>query len=552
MSCGWEGSPLAEALQKAETLWAEEIVLEVPDGRGVAALVNATPIRDDDGELVSFVVTLQDLAPLRELGQHRAEFLAMVSRELLGPLTSIKGSVDTLLNLEPNLDPAETRQFFGIIRDQSEHMRDLVGDLLDVARIATGDLALDREPVELRSLVDEARRRFDIAGVVDNITVEAPADLPRLMADRRRMVQVLGNLLGASRFTREPAVVTVSAENQDPHVAVSVAVSVSETGLSADRVGLPDLFGVLASVDGREGGWPRSGTGLGLTVCRGIVEAHGGRVRVDNHGPGLGWRYVFTIPAEDSASSAVPRADVSGRGLGTATSILVVDDDPQTLRYIRDTLARAGYHPLAASDSEVARQLLISEQPGLALLDVGLSGADAMELMDAVRTTADVPVLLLSEYGRDGDIAHALEMGASDYLVKPFSPTELEARVGAALRRGVDLRGRAPSGLYQLGDLSMDYDLREVRLAGSPVELTAMEFDLLRELAVHEGRAVSYDRILRQVWRRVNPELRSRVRSMVKNIRQKLQDDVASPSFIVTVPRVGYRMGVRDAADENS
>ncbi len=544
----WLGElPLAQALRNAETVWAEEIVLEVPDGRSVAALVNATPIHGDDGELMSFVVTLQDLAPLRELGQHRAEFLAMVSRELLGPLTSIKGSIDTLLNLEPNLDRTETRQFFNIIRDQSEHMRDLVGDLLDVARIATGDLALAPEPIELRALVEETRRRFDASGVVDNVIVEVPAELPRIMADRRRMVQVLGNLLGgAARFSREPTVVRVSAERQDPHVAVSVTVSMSESGRGMSGAGLPDLFGVLASADGREGVWPPGGTGLGLTVCRGIVEAHGGRVRVDDHGPGLGWRYVFTIPTADAASPAAPRADASGCGRSADTAVLVVDEDPQALRYIRDTLAGAGYRPLAASDAEQALHLLASDQPSLALLDLGLSDANAVELMDSVQTTADVPVMLLSEYGRDGDIAHALEMGASDYLVKPFSPTELTARVGAALRRGVDTRRPDPSGRYDLGDLSIDYDLREVRLAGSPVELTAMEFDLLRELAAHEGRAVTYDRILRRVWRRVNPEQRSLVRSMVKNIRRKLRDDMVSPSFIVTVPRVGYRMGARD------
>ena len=545
----WLGElALADALGNAETVWAEEIVLAVPDGRSVAALVNATPIHGDDGELMSFVVTLQDLAPLRELGRSRAEFLAMVSRELLGPLTSIKGSIDTLLNLEPNLDPAETRQFFGIIRDQSEHMRDLVGDLLDVARIATGDLALAPEPVELGVLVEEARRRFGAGGTVDNITVVVPTDLPRIMADRRRMVQVLGNLLGgAGRFSREPTVIRVSAENQDPHVAVSVSVSMSEENRRTSGAGLPDLFGVLASADGRERGWSPNGTGLGLTVCQGIVEAHGGRVQVDDQGPNLGWRYVFTIPTEDAASSSTtPKADASSRRGRNETAILVVDDDPQALRYIRDTLAGAGYHPLVASDSEQALRLLASEQPGLAMLDLGLSGANAIELMDAVRTTADVPVMLLSEYGRDGDIAHALEMGASDYLVKPFSPTELTARVGAALRRGVDSRRPDPTGRYQLGNLSIDYDLREVRLAGTPVDLTAMEFDLLRELAVHEGRAVSYDWILRQVWRRVNPKQRSLVRSMVKNIRRKLQDDVVSPSFIVTVPRVGYRMGAHD------
>ena len=194
---------------------------------------------------------------------------------------------------------------------------------------------------------------------------------------------------------------------------------------------------------------------------------------------------------------------------------------------------------MVASEPEEALQLLASERPHLALLDLGLAGADALELMDAVQTAADVPVVLLSGYGRDRDISQALELDASDYLVKPFSPTELEARMGAALRRGVDPRRPEPSDRYQLGDLVIDYDLREVRLAGHLVELTAMEFDLLRLLSVNAGRVLTYDQILRLV----NPAHRYAVRSMVKNLRRKLGDDAANPSYIVTVPRVGYRMG---------
>ncbi|MDE2786494.1 MAG: winged helix-turn-helix domain-containing protein [Chloroflexota bacterium] len=123
------------------------------------------------------------------------------------------------------------------------------------------------------------------------------------------------------------------------------------------------------------------------------------------------------------------------------------------------------------------------------------------------------------------------------------------ARVVSALRRGIEFDETRLTGQYEIGALAIDYDLREARLSGRLVELTTMEFDLLRELSVNAGRAVTYDQIMRRVWRRANPERRSLVRSMVKNIRRKLGDDVASPSFIVTVPRVGYRMGEASAAN---
>ena len=139
-----EEFPLAQALSTGETVRAEEIVIEVPGGGSVTTLVNATPIRSQEGEVVSVVVTLQDMTPLEEMERLRAEFLAMVSHELRTPLTSIKGSAATLTETVSDLDPAEMLQFFRIISEQADYMRDLIGDLLDVARIETGELSGSR------------------------------------------------------------------------------------------------------------------------------------------------------------------------------------------------------------------------------------------------------------------------------------------------------------------------------------------------------------------------------------------------------------------------
>ena len=149
---------LVEALSAGETVRAEELVLRVPDGRSVTVLLNATPIPSEGGGIASYVVTLQDLAPLEEQERLRAEFLAMVSHELRTPLAAVKGSADTLL--EADLDPAEMRQFHQIIRDQSDSMRELIGDLLDVARIETGTLSVRPAIANVAEMVDEARGRF--------------------------------------------------------------------------------------------------------------------------------------------------------------------------------------------------------------------------------------------------------------------------------------------------------------------------------------------------------------------------------------------------------
>ena len=146
--------PLAEALSAGETVRAEEMVLSVPDGRSVTALVNATPIRSEEGLIESFVMTLQDMTPLEELERMRAEFLGMVSHELRTPLTSIRGSATTLLEGASAMHPAEMRQFYRIIVEQSDRMGGLISNLVDVARIETATLPVDPSPVKVTDIVD--------------------------------------------------------------------------------------------------------------------------------------------------------------------------------------------------------------------------------------------------------------------------------------------------------------------------------------------------------------------------------------------------------------
>ena len=196
--------PMAQQLSSAETVRAEEITLSVPDGRRVTTLVNATPIRSADGAVESMVVTLQDLAPLEELERQRAEFLSMVSHELRTPLISIKGSTATVLGASPAPAPAEMLQFFRVIDGQADRMRGLIADLLDQGRIETGTLSVSLEPAEVAGLVDQARSTFLGSGGGHALSIDLPEDLPRVMADPGRIVQVLNNLFSnASRHSPE-------------------------------------------------------------------------------------------------------------------------------------------------------------------------------------------------------------------------------------------------------------------------------------------------------------------------------------------------------------
>ena len=265
--------PITLALGSGETVRAEEITLSTPDGRSVTTLINATPIPSQDGAVDSVVVTLQDLAPLEELDRMRSEFLGMVSHELRTPLAAIKGSTAAVLGGVRNFAPAETRAFFRVVDEQADRMIGLVADLLDAGRIDAGTLSIAPEPTEVAALVEGARTAFLSGGGRHAVMIDLPPDLPRVMADRERIAQVLGNLLAnAARQVPESSPIRVVAERDGVHVAISVA----DEGRGIAPGQLAQLFRKYSVAAGGEGGV--RGSGLGLAICKGLVEAHGGRI----------------------------------------------------------------------------------------------------------------------------------------------------------------------------------------------------------------------------------------------------------------------------------
>ena len=527
------GVPLAGVLRDAEAVRALEVMLSVPDGRQVTTLINATPIRSAEGVVESVVATMQDLAPLEELERLRAEFLGMVSHELRVPLTSIKGSTSTALGSSRVLDPAEARQFLRIIDQQADRMDGLISDLLDVGRIETGTLSVLMAPVAVAGLVDQARNTFLSGGGRHPLYIDLPPDLPWVMADEQRIVQVLNNLIfNAATHSPESSTIRVDAQRDGVHVAISV----SDEGRGIRPEVLPHLFRKYVGGDA-ENPDGSGGIGLGLAISKGLVEAHGGRIRAASGGPGQGSRFMFTVPAvEGAAVGAATDATRNRAGPRTDARVLVVDDDPHTLRYVRNALAAVGYDPVVTGDPQDLSRLIRTKKPDLILLDLMLPEIDGIELMERVPELADLPVIFISGYRRDETIARAFALGASDYIVKPFSATELTARVQAALRR------RTQPEPFVLEELAIHYEHRQVTVAGRPVPLTATEYELLRVLSLNAGQVLTYDVLLRRVWGRPQSGNSEPVRTMVRSLRRKLGDDAASPAYVVTRRGVGYLM----------
>ena len=445
-------SSLSQAMSAGENVRAEEMTFETPDGRSVSLLVNATPNRSEDGAIETYIVTVQDLAPLEELERLRAEFLGMVSHELRTPLTSIRGSASTLLDDELAMDPEEVREFHRIILEQTDHMRGLINDLVDLARIKSGTLSVEPEPIEVIALVNEARNAFRGAGGDNTFSIDLPPDLPRIMADRRRIRQVLTNLIrNAAGYSGDSSTIGLSATHQGSHVAISVA----DEGRGIPPEMLSQLFSRYSRL-GPDRGSSTEGSGLGLAICKGLVEAHGGRIWAESEGEGRGARFTFTVPAVDEpglAALSIP-ARAAARVRQRAPDrqrVLAIDDDPHALRYIRDSLQKSGYNPVVSTDPEEVDRLLEESRPDLVLLDLMLPGSDGIDVMRAIQAKTDVPVIFLSAYGQQENIIRALDLGAADYIVKPFSAAELGARIRAALAQAVAVRITRPSRTVPAG-----------------------------------------------------------------------------------------------------
>ena len=527
--------PGAKALRSGEPIRAEELVIDAPDGRSVNALINVMPILDDQGEMRSVVVTALDMTPLQEVERMRSEFLGVVGHELRAPLSSIKGSAAILL--ETSLDPAEMVQYHQIINEQADYMRDLLSDLIDVVRIDTATLSVNPEPLDVHRLLDDTKNVFLSAGGRDNIRIKLSSDLPPIMADRKRMVQVVTNLLiNASRNSHETSAIHVAATHDGVHVAISVA----DTGRGVGSERLPYLFEKFLRAEASDQG---RDLGLGLAICKGIVEAHGGRIWAESEGPGLGSRFTFTVPVSAQAPKK-PTARQAGRlqlpdlpDDSTNIRVLAVDDEPRTLKLVRDTLTNAGYEPVVTGDPRHAADLVEKAAPGVVLLDLMLPGTDGFELLTEIVANSDAPVIILSAYDQEELITRAFALGAVDYIVKPFSPNELAARVKAALRKRAD----SPQS-YTTGELAINFAQRSVTVAGRTVDLTPIEYRLLAELASNAAVALSHDQLLKRVWGPKTTSDAGPMRTIIKNLRRKLGDQAKAPKYIITVPRIGYRM----------
>jgi DNA-binding response OmpR family regulator len=225
--------------------------------------------------------------------------------------------------------------------------------------------------------------------------------------------------------------------------------------------------------------------------------------------------------------------------LGVAT-VLVVDDDPIVLDVVVRYLERDGFRTLTAADGEAARAILERESANLVVLDVMLPGIDGLSLCRWIRSNSDLPVILLTARGEEADRIVGLELGADDYVTKPFSPRELATRVRTVLRRTTSTPPRDER--LEIGELTLNAATREARRNGEPLKLTVKEFDLLWFLASNPNHVFSRDQLMDRVWGYAAAVDTGTVTVHVRRLREKIERDPARPQVLETVWGVGYRL----------
>jgi len=224
---------------------------------------------------------------------------------------------------------------------------------------------------------------------------------------------------------------------------------------------------------------------------------------------------------------------VSGR-------ILVVDDEVEIRRALRTGLGYQGYDVQAVASGEEALERAAAWRPDVVLLDLGLPGVDGFEVLSRMHRLGRTAVMVVSVMPGEKDKVRALDLGADDYVTKPFGMDELLARIRAVLRRQAAIAAGEP--VLRAGDLELDLARRAVTVAGRPVHLTPTEYEVLRYLALHAGKPVTHSTLLRQVWGDYAVGDTYNTRYVVAQLRRKLGDDPAQPRYIVTEPGVGYRL----------
>ena len=464
----------------------------------------------------------------------RGNLLRAISHDLRTPLTSIYGSSSTLISKYDALPKEQQLKLLGEIQEDSEWLIRMVENLLSVTRIDGAKVEVVKTPTVLDELIDSVLMKFSKKYPNQKVITQIPEEFVDIPMDSLLIEQVLLNLLenavfhakGMTELTLSVSLWGIRRYLRSPTTAAASRRLRFKRFLTGTMKSPPRRWTEPAAIWGSD--YPCAPPSSRRTAARLLREI--GRAAV---------RY----------SALLWKEGVRTMG-NNKYKILIVEDEANIRSFIKANLETSDYQVLCAETCELGMMMYASHHPDLIVLDLGLPDRDGMSLIQEVRKTDTVPIIVLSARSNERDKVEALDLGANDYITKPFGTEELLARIRAVLRshRHSEEKESSHGGKFQLQDLLIDYDTRQVFVGKEEIDLTQTEYNIMAFLSVHAGKVLTYAAIIRAVWGYSDYGSVKKLQVNMKNIRKKMGVTPGEKRYIINELGVGYRMLAEDEA----
>ena len=467
----------------------------------------------------------------------RANLLRAVSHDLRTPLTSIYGACSTVIENYDSLDKEKTIKLLGEACSDAQWLTRMVENLLSVTRIDSEKVTVQKTPTVLDELLDTVLVKFRKRYPEIPVELETPDAFIVIPMDSMLIQQVLMNLLeNAALHAEGMTKLTLKVFT----VGNRAVFEVTDNGCGIPRERLKTLFSGTdpdVPADSR-----KHGMGIGLSVCAAIIKAHGGEIKAESR-LGEGTTIRFWLETEEIEWRMQKMSN-------NKFKVLIVEDEANICSFIETLLTTNDYQALVAHTCTMGLTLFASHNPDLVILDLGLPDRDGLEFIRTVRQKYMTPIVVLSARTDEMDKIEALDLGANDYITKPFSTGELLARVRAALRLNrysAMHGGNAPAGEFRAQGMRINYDRRKVFVDEQEIKLTQTEYNIVAFLSQHAGRVMTYAAIVKAIWGDTDIGSTKKLQVNMANIRKKLGSRPGSNAYILNELGVGYRMIDEDA-----
>ncbi len=504
----------------------------IPGRSGLSVRGHVRLLTEDDRRFA--VVYVDDQSEHARMEATRRDFVANVSHELKTPVGAMGVLAEALLASAD--DPETVRRFADKMVAESKRLANMVGELIELSRLQGAEPLPDLEAVDVDTVVAEALSRYKVAA--DNADIAITTDAPtgyKVLGDQPLLVTALANLVSnAIAYSPNGSPVSISRRRRGDNIEIAV----TDRGIGIAAADQERVFERFFRVD-KARSRATGGTGLGLAIVKHVAANHNGSIRLWSQ-PGTGSTFTLSIPAyPDHVDESDEREDLRT----SMTNVLIVEDEESLADPLAFLLRKEGFEATVVADGPSALAEFERVGADIVLLDLMLPGMSGTDVCKQLRSRSSVPVIMVTARDSEIDKVVGLELGADDYVTKPYSARELIARIRAVLRRGADPDDVGiGDGVLEAGPVRMDVERHVVSVNGEAITLPLKEFDLLEYLMRNSGRVLTRGQLIDRVWGADYVGDTKTLDVHVKRLRSKIEADPANPVHLVTVRGLGYKL----------